>query len=145
MLLPVPSFAAVIFTAGGGKAARACACRDARVAHMHDDEHLRDEHLPQLALALVSWLRATLRQHEHVPLADRGRELLLDTHGLERATEGAPSPPHQLQTAACLAICGIDLARRGDGAGSLAVQLSVRVEGRRLFRGTNRAQRSAPF
>ena len=72
VLLPVPSFAAVIFTAGGGKAARACACRNARVARMHDDEHLRDEHLPQLALALVSWLRATLRQHEHVPLADGG-------------------------------------------------------------------------
>ena len=130
-VLPVPSFAAVIFSTSGKKAAKACIRCDVRVAQLHDDEPLGDD-LPQLAIALVSWLRGVLRRHGHVPLANG---LLLDTHGLERATDRSP-PSHQLQTAACIAVSGLNVEPSSDGHGGLSLQLSVRIEGRRLFSGT---------
>jgi len=130
-VLPVPSFAAVIFSTSGKKAAKACIRCDVRVAQLHDDEPLGDD-LPQLAIALVSWLRGALRRHGHVPLANG---LLLDTYGLERATDRSP-PSHQLQTAACIAVSGLNVEPSSDGHGGLSLQLSVRIEGRRLFSGT---------
>ena len=129
-VLVLPSFPAVIFSTSGKKAAKACIRCEVRVAQLHDDEPLGDN-LPQLAIALVSWLRGALRRHGHVPLANG---LLLDTHGLERATD-RPPPSHQLQPTACIAVSGLNVEPSGDHGG-LSLQLSVRIEGRRLFGGS---------